>query len=110
VFFRAPFHLSRAQQFENWPSRQRAEAGNTLRLKEDRPTATPTNIPDVFVIEPKVFGDVRGFFESFNQKVFNDVDWIWSVSVQDNHSRSSGHVQAVYQLQQTACAWCGRCS
>lgn len=33
---------------------------------------TPTRIPDVLIIEPKVFGDDRGFFESFNQKAFNE--------------------------------------
>ena len=34
---------------------------------------TPTAIPDVLIIEPNVFGDARGFFyESFNQKAFND--------------------------------------
>ena len=34
---------------------------------------TPTAIPDVLIIEPKVFGDERGFFfESFNQKAFNE--------------------------------------
>ncbi|MBQ0131546.1 MAG: dTDP-4-dehydrorhamnose 3,5-epimerase family protein, partial [Comamonas sp.] len=35
--------------------------------------ATPTRIPDVMVVEPKVFGDARGFFyESFNQEAFNN--------------------------------------
>ena len=34
---------------------------------------TPTSIADVLIIEPKVFGDARGFFyESFNQKAFNE--------------------------------------
>jgi dTDP-4-dehydrorhamnose 3,5-epimerase-like enzyme len=40
-------------------------------LREDKPPVkvTPTAIPDVLVLEPKVFGDARGFFlESFNQK------------------------------------------
>ena len=52
-----------------------------------------TPLPDVLVLEPKVFGDERGFFfESFNRKVFAaaigvDVDF-----VQDNHSRSARHV------------------
>ena len=33
----------------------------------------PTSIPDVLIIEPKVFGDARGFFfESFNQRAFNE--------------------------------------
>lgn len=52
-----------------------------------------TKLEDVFVIEPKVFGDDRGFFfESFNQKLFEEgidrsVDF-----VQDNHSRSAKNV------------------
>ena len=65
--------------------------------------ATPTNIPDVLVIEPKVFGDVRGFFfESFNQKVFNELTGLAVSFVQDNHSRSSkGVLRGLhYQLQQ----------
>lgn len=50
----------------------------------------PTAIPDVLIIEPKVFGDERGFFyESFNQKVFNDATGLDVQFVQDNHSRSS---------------------
>ncbi len=52
-------------------------------------TITPTKIPDVFIIEPKVFGDERGFFfESFNQKNFTEKTGITSEFVQDNHSRS----------------------
>ena len=51
---------------------------------------TATSIPDVLVIEPKVFGDARGFFfESFNQKAFDEAVG-WHVEfVQDNHSRSA---------------------
>ncbi len=50
----------------------------------------PTAIPDVLIIEPKVFGDERGFFyESFNQKVFNEATGLDVQFVQDNHSRSS---------------------
>jgi dTDP-4-dehydrorhamnose 3,5-epimerase len=49
----------------------------------------PTAIPDVLVLEPRVFGDDRGlFFESFNQKAFNDVVGRDVAFVQDNHSRS----------------------
>ena len=49
----------------------------------------PTAIPDVLIIEPKVFGDERGFFyESFNQKVFNEATGLDVQFVQDNHSRS----------------------
>lgn len=51
---------------------------------------TPTAIPDVIVIEPKVFGDARGFFyESFNQRAFNEGTGLDVEFVQDNHSRSS---------------------
>jgi dTDP-4-dehydrorhamnose 3,5-epimerase len=51
---------------------------------------TPTAIPDVLIIEPKVFGDERGFFyESFNQKAFNDATGTNYQFVQDNHSRSA---------------------
>jgi len=49
----------------------------------------PTEISDVVVIEPKIFGDDRGFFyESFNRKTFADIVGIKDVFVQDNHSRS----------------------
>jgi dTDP-4-dehydrorhamnose 3,5-epimerase len=51
---------------------------------------TPTAIPGVLILEPKVFGDERGFFmESFNQKAFDEAVG-WHVKfVQDNHSRST---------------------
>ena len=50
----------------------------------------PTSIPDVLIIEPKVFGDARGFFfESFNQQAFNSATGLSLEFVQDNHSRSS---------------------
>jgi dTDP-4-dehydrorhamnose 3,5-epimerase len=64
---------------------------------------TPTSIPDVLVIEPKVFGDSRGFFyESFNQKAFNEATGLNETFVQDNHSRSAqGVLRGLhYQLQQ----------
>lgn len=52
--------------------------------------ATPTAIPEVMLIEPKVFGDARGFFcESFNQAAFNAATGTAFEFVQDNHSRSS---------------------
>jgi dTDP-4-dehydrorhamnose 3,5-epimerase len=51
---------------------------------------TPTKLPEVLLIEPKVFGDERGFFyESWNQNRFNELvagDWNF---VQDNHSKSA---------------------
>jgi dTDP-4-dehydrorhamnose 3,5-epimerase len=65
--------------------------------------ATPTAIPDVLIIEPKVFGDARGFFfESFNQKAFNEATGLNETFVQDNHSRSArGVLRGLhYQLQQ----------
>ncbi|WP_029526183.1 dTDP-4-dehydrorhamnose 3,5-epimerase [Polaromonas glacialis] len=49
-----------------------------------------TAIPDVLIIEPRVFGDARGFFyESFNQQAFDDATGSHYTFVQDNHSRSS---------------------
>ncbi|MFO6492283.1 dTDP-4-dehydrorhamnose 3,5-epimerase [Hafnia alvei] len=49
-----------------------------------------TEIPDVLIFEPKVFGDERGFFfESFNQKVFEEAVGYPVHFVQDNHSKSS---------------------
>lgn len=52
--------------------------------------ATVTDIPDVLVLEPKVFGDARGFFyESFNQKAFEQATGVDVAFVQDNHSRSA---------------------
>jgi dTDP-4-dehydrorhamnose 3,5-epimerase len=54
---------------------------------------TPTAIPDVLVIEPKVFGDERGFFfESFNSQSFRALTGITLEFVQDNHSRSRRNV------------------
>jgi dTDP-4-dehydrorhamnose 3,5-epimerase len=51
---------------------------------------TATAIPEVLVIEPKVFGDERGFFyESFNQRAFNEATGLAHNFVQDNHSRST---------------------
>ncbi len=51
---------------------------------------TPTAIDGVLILEPKVFGDARGFFmESFNQKVFNEAVGHEVVFVKDNHARSA---------------------
>ena len=64
---------------------------------------TPTSIPSVLIIEPKVFGDTRGFFfESFNQRDFNQATGLDVNFVQDNHSRSSkGVLRGLhYQIQQ----------
>ena len=52
--------------------------------------ATPLSIPDVFLIEPEVFGDERGFFyESFNQAKFESAIGRKVNFVQDNHSKSA---------------------
>ena len=62
-----------------------------------------TAIPEVVLIEPRVFGDARGFFfESFNQKAFNDATGTNHQFVQDNHSRSAqGVLRGLhYQIQQ----------
>ncbi len=64
----------------------------------------PTEISDVLIIEPKVFGDERGFFfESFNQKAFSEKTGITAEFVQDNHSRSvKGVLRGLhYQIEQT---------
>ena len=63
---------------------------------------TATAIPEVLIIEPKVFGDERGFFyESFNQRAFNEATGLAQNFVQDNHSRSSkGVLRGLhYQIQ-----------
>lgn len=53
-------------------------------------TVTRTAIPEVLILEPKVFGDHRGFFfESFNQRDFQEVTGLDVHFVQDNHSKSS---------------------
>jgi dTDP-4-dehydrorhamnose 3,5-epimerase len=65
--------------------------------------ATPLAIPDVVLIEPKVFGDDRGFFfESFNQAQFEAAIGKPVQFVQDNHSRSAKNVLRGlhYQIQQ----------
>jgi len=65
--------------------------------------ATHLAIPDVVLFEPKVFGDERGFFyESFNQKAFEEVIGKPVTFVQDNHSRSvKGVLRGLhYQIKQ----------
>lgn len=66
-------------------------------------TVTPTAIPDVLMLQPKVFGDTRGFFfESFNEQDFAQATGLNVTFVQDNHSRSAkGVLRGLhYQLQQ----------
>lgn len=64
---------------------------------------TETTLPGVLILEPKVFGDDRGFFyESFNARSFQDATGLNPVFVQDNHSRSTrGVLRGLhYQVQQ----------
>ncbi len=64
---------------------------------------TPTEIPDVIIIEPNVFGDTRGFFfESYNEKKFLQKTGLQVTFVQDNHSRSEKNVLRGlhYQIRQ----------
>jgi len=61
-----------------------------------------TDLPEVLLLEPKVFGDARGFFmESYNQRVFEELG-LPTQFVQDNHSRSQkGVLRGIhYQLKQ----------
>ena len=67
----------------------RTPASRTL-MAESLMKILPTAIPEVLIIEPKVFGDARGFFfESFNQKAFKHSTGLDVNFVQDNHSRSA---------------------
>ena len=62
-----------------------------------------TDIPDVLIVEPHVFGDERGFFyESFNQKFWQEKTGLQTTFVQDNHSCSVKNVLRGlhYQIQQ----------
>src|SRR5450830_676020 len=62
-----------------------------------------TNLPEVVIIEPKVFGDDRGFFyESFNAKKFAELTGVDLPFVQDNHSMSAKNILRGlhYQIQQ----------
>ena len=62
-----------------------------------------TAIPDLLILEPKVFGDARGFFmESYNAKAFQDATGLDVNFVQDNHSRSGkGVLRGLhYQIEQ----------
>lgn len=64
---------------------------------------TSTAIADVLLLEPRVFGDERGFFfESFNERVFREATGVTLPFVQDNHSKSGyGVLRGLhYQVQQ----------
>jgi len=65
-------------------------------------TVTPTSLPKVLILEPKVFGDARGFFfESFNARDFAQCTGLDVAFVQDNHSKSAqGVLRGLhYQIQ-----------
>ena len=65
--------------------------------------AIPTKIPDVLILEPRIFGDERGFFfESYNARRFRELTGFNGEFVQDNHSRSAhGVLRGLhYQIQQ----------
>jgi dTDP-4-dehydrorhamnose 3,5-epimerase len=65
--------------------------------------ATPTAIPEVIILEPKVFGDDRGFFfESFNARAFAEATGLQRDFVQDYHSKSGRNVLRGlhYQIRQ----------
>src|ERR1700743_2182490 len=65
--------------------------------------ATRLAIPDVVLLEPKVFGDARGFFlESYNKRVFAEVAGFDPEFIQDNHSKSAKNVLRGlhYQIKQ----------
>lgn len=65
-----------------------------------------TEIPDVLIFEPKVFGDERGFFfESFNQRIFEEAVGRKVEFVQDNHSKSSkGVLRGLHYQLETLCS------
>lgn len=92
--------LARPSQERIWAVLAAPAPGNHLLTPM---LATRLSIPDVVLIEPKVFGDARGFFfESFNQRSFYEATGTDYQFVQDNHSRSSkGVLRGLhYQIQQ----------
>jgi dTDP-4-dehydrorhamnose 3,5-epimerase len=75
----------------------------TNAVKMDALKKTPTSLPGVVILEPRVFGDERGFFlESYSERVFAEVG-IAERFVQDNHSYSQQNVLRGlhYQIRQT---------
>ena len=68
------------------------DAVQAVRPAMDALKKIPTSLPGVFILEPRVFGDERGFFfESYNQRIMAEVG-IVERFVQDNHSCSSRNV------------------
>ena len=68
-----------------WPVPAQRAAGTGLLMN-----VIATDLPEVLILEPRVFGDERGFFlESYNRRVFNDAVGYEVDFMQDNHSRST---------------------
>ncbi len=64
---------------------------------------TPTSLPEVLLLEPRVFGDARGFFlERYNRRAFAEATGLDVAFVQDNHTRSAKNVLRGlhYQIRQ----------
>ncbi len=75
----------------------------SLSLSHQTMNVVSTGIPEVLIIEPKIFGDDRGFFfESFNHQAFVEKTGVTAEFVQDNHSKSCKNVLRGlhYQMQQ----------
>ena len=90
--------LDEEQQLRHLPAATFAREGilrdavQAIRPAMDALKKIPTSLPGVFVLEPRVFGDERGFFfESYNQRIMAEVG-IAEKFVQDNHSCSSRNV------------------
>lgn len=67
--------------------------GQTEKKGQQTMQITPTAIPEILVLEPRVFGDDRGFFyESFNQREWENQTALKTQFVQHNHSRSQKNV------------------
>jgi dTDP-4-dehydrorhamnose 3,5-epimerase len=70
---------------------------------------TPTELPEVLLLEPKVYGDERGFFfESYNRRALGEAG-LDAEFVQDNHSRSARsvlHGLHYFQIEHAQASWC----
>src|ERR1035437_1160549 len=98
AYYRHEKHLTERQS-----GRAAGGAYNPVPFERDWMNVIRTDIPDVLIVEPKVFGDERGFFfESFNARAFAEKTGVTANFVQDNHSRSGrGVLRGLhYQLQQ----------
>lgn len=85
------------------PNRATGNTSNGYGGTEPSMKVIKTEIPDVLIIEPKVFGDERGFFfESYNERAWREKTGLATGFVQDNHSRSGkGVLRGLhYQIKQ----------